>query len=85
VSGAVGKTPRWHFHHSDKGSQYVSLAYRQRLKDAELLASTDSTGDDCDNAMAENINGLFKAGLIHRQSWKTRAEVKLATLTWLDG
>lgn len=48
-------------HHSDKGSQYVSLAYTQWLKDAELLASTGSTGDSYDNAMAESINGLYKA------------------------
>lgn len=71
-------------HHSDKGSQYVSLAYTQRLKDAGLLASTGSTGDSYDNAMAESINGLYKAEVIHRQSWKNRAEVELATLTWVD-
>lgn len=46
-------------HHSDKGSQYVSLAYTQRLQEAELLASTGSTGDSYDNAMAESINGLY--------------------------
>ncbi len=71
-------------HHSDKGTQYVSLAYTQRLKDAGLLASTGSTGDSYDNAMAESINGLYKAEVIHRKSWKTRAEVELATLTWVD-
>lgn len=59
-------------HHSDKGSQYVSLAYTQRLHAAELLASTGSTGDSYDNAMAESINGLYKAEVIHRKSWKTR-------------
>lgn len=48
-------------HHSDKDSQYVSLAYTQRLLDAELLASTGSTGDSYDNALAESINGLYKA------------------------
>ncbi|WP_425306787.1 IS3 family transposase [Escherichia coli] len=71
-------------HHSDKGSQYVSLAYTQRLKEAGLLASTGSTGDSYDNAMAESINGLYKAEVIHRKSWKNRAEVELATLTWVD-
>jgi putative transposase len=71
-------------HHSDKGTQYVSLAYTQRLKDAGLLASTGSTGDSYDNAMAESINGLYKAEVIHRKSWKTRVEVELATLTWVD-
>ena len=69
-------------HHSDKGSQYVSLAYTERLKEAGLLASTGSTGDSYDNAMAESINGLYKAEVIHRKSWKNRAEVELATLTW---
>ncbi|HAJ2069193.1 TPA: IS3 family transposase, partial [Escherichia coli] len=68
----------------DKGSQYVSLAYTQRLKEAGLLASTGSTGDSYDNAMAENINGLYKTEVIHRKSWKNRAEVELATLTWVD-
>lgn len=59
-------------HHSDKGSQYVSLAYTERLKEAKLLASTGSTGDSYDNAMAESINGLYKAEVIHRKSWKNR-------------
>lgn len=61
----------------------MSLAYTQRLKDAELLASTGSTGDSYDNAMAESINGLYKAEVIHRQTWKNRAEVELAPLTWV--
>ncbi|MGQ0517345.1 integrase core domain-containing protein, partial [Bacillus sp. D-CC] len=62
----------------------VSLAYTQRLKEAGLLASTGSTGDSYDNAMAESINGLYKAEVIHRKSWKNRTEVELATLTWVD-
>ncbi len=66
-------------------SQYVSLAYTERLKEAKLLASTGSTGDSYDNAMAESINGLYKAEVIHRKSWKNRAEVELATLTWGTG
>ncbi|MFZ8594962.1 IS3 family transposase [Klebsiella quasipneumoniae subsp. similipneumoniae] len=78
------RRPAGTIHHSDKGSQYVSLAYTQRLKDAELLASTGSTGDSYDNAMAESINGLYKAEVIHRKSWKNRAEVELATLAWVD-
>ncbi|EAN1669372.1 IS3 family transposase [Salmonella enterica] len=78
------RRPSGTIHHSDKGSQYVSLAYTQRLKDADLLASTGSTGDSYDNAMAESINGLYKAEVIHRKSWKNRAEVELATLTWVD-
>ncbi|WP_394324936.1 IS3 family transposase [Escherichia coli] len=78
------RRPSGTVHHSDKGSQYVSLAYTQRLKEAGLLASTGSTGDSYDNAMAESINGLYKAEGIHRKSWKNRAEVELATLTWVD-
>ncbi|MGE2514747.1 IS3 family transposase [Escherichia coli] len=78
------RRPSGMVHHSDKGSQYVSLAYTQRLKEAGLLASTGSTGDSYDNAMAESINGLYKAEVIHRKSWKNRAEVELATLTWVD-
>ncbi|UQI23200.1 IS3 family transposase (plasmid) [Salmonella enterica] len=78
------RCPSGTIHHSDKGSQYVSLAYTQRLKEAGLLASTGSTGDSYDNAMAESINGLYKAEVIHRKSWKNRAEVELATLTWVD-
>ncbi|HBA4313446.1 TPA: IS3 family transposase [Escherichia coli] len=78
------RRPSGTIHHSDKGSQYVPLAYTERLKEAGLLASTGSTGDSYDNAMAESINGLYKAEVIHRKSWKNRAEVELATLTWVD-
>ncbi|HIA9323279.1 TPA: IS3 family transposase [Escherichia coli] len=78
------RRPSGTIHHSDKGSQYVSLAYTERLKEAGLLASTGSTGDSYDNAMAESINGLYKAEVIHRKSWKNRAEVELSTLTWVD-
>ncbi|ENC84616.1 integrase core domain protein, partial [Escherichia coli P0299917.9] len=74
------RRPSGSIHHSDKGTQYVSLAYTERLKEAKLLASTGSTGDSYDNAMAESINGLYKAEVIHRKSWKNRAEVELATL-----
>jgi putative transposase len=59
------RRPAGTLHHSDKGSQYVSLAYTRRLQDAGLLASTGSTGDSYDNAMAESINGLYKAEVIH--------------------
>ncbi len=78
------RRPSGTVHHCDKGSLYVSLAYTQRLKEAGLLASTGSTGDSYDNAMAESINGLYKAEVIHRNSWKNRTEVELATLTWVD-
>ncbi|ENW8986231.1 DDE-type integrase/transposase/recombinase, partial [Shigella flexneri] len=69
------RRPSGTIHHSDKGSQYVSLAYKARLKEAKLLASTGSTGDSYDNAMAEIIKGLYKAEVIHRKSWKNRTEV----------
>lgn len=64
--------PSGTIHHSDKGPRYVSLAYTQRHQDAELLASTGSTGDSYDNVMAESINGLYEAEVIHRKSWKNR-------------
>lgn len=70
------RRPSGTVHHSDKGSQYVSLAYTQRLKEAGLLASTGSTGDSYDNAMAESINGLYKAEVIHRKSGENRTEVE---------
>ncbi|WP_252363779.1 integrase core domain-containing protein, partial [Escherichia coli] len=59
-------------------------AYTERLKEAGLLASTGSTGDSYDNAMAESINGLYKAEVIHRKRWKNRAEVERATLTGVE-
>ena len=65
------RRPSGTIHHSDKGSQYVSLAYMERLKEAKLLASTGSTGDSYDNAMAESINGLYKAEVITVRSGKT--------------
>lgn len=55
------RRPSGTVHHSDKGSQYVLQAYTQRLKEAGLLASTGSTGDSYDSAMAESINDLYKA------------------------
>ncbi|CAH5522073.1 hypothetical protein AI2850V1_5023 (plasmid) [Klebsiella pneumoniae] len=79
------RRPSGTIHHSDKGSQYVSLAYMQRLQDAGLLASTGSSGDSYDNAMAESINGLYKAEVIHRQSWKSRAEVGVVSENGIYG
>ena len=60
-------------HHSDRGSQYVSIRYSERLAEAGIEPSVGSTGDSYDNALAETINGLFKAEVIHRRGpWKTR-------------
>jgi transposase InsO family protein len=71
-------------HHSDRGSQYVSIRYTERLSEAGIEPSVGSRGDSYDNALAETINGLYKAELIHRRSpWKTREAVELATLEWV--
>lgn len=67
-----------------QGFAYVALAYTQRLNDAVLLASIGSTGDSYANTMAESISGLYKAEMIRRQSWKTRQDVELAMLKWVD-
>jgi transposase InsO family protein len=71
-------------HHSDRGSQYVSIRYTERLGEAGIAPSVGSVGDSYDNALAETINGLYQAEVIHRQSWKSREAVELATLTWVD-
>ena len=71
-------------HHSDRGVQYVSIRYTERLAEAGMEPSVGSVGDSYDNALAETINGLYKAEVIHRQSWKNREAVELATLTWVD-
>ena len=72
-------------HHSDRGSQYVSIRYSERLADAGIDASVGSTGDSYDNALAETINGLFKAEVIHQRGpWKTREAVELVTLEWVS-
>lgn len=71
-------------HHSDRGSQYVSIRYTERLAEAGIEPSVGSVGDSYDNALAETINGLYKAEVIHRQSWKSREAVELATLAWVD-
>ena len=71
-------------HHSDRGVQYVSIRYTERLAEAGVEASVGSVGDSYDNALAETINGLYKAERIHKQSWKNREAVELATLTWVD-
>jgi transposase InsO family protein len=71
-------------HHSDRGSQYVSIRYSERLAEAGIEPSVGSRGDSYDNALAETINGLYKTELIHRRApWKTRESVELATLEWV--
>ena len=71
-------------HHSDRGSQYVSIRYTERLAEAGIEPSVGSKGDSYDNALAETINGLYKAELIHRRPpWKTVESLELATLEWV--
>ncbi|ABX19389.1 IS401 transposase [Burkholderia multivorans ATCC 17616] len=71
-------------HHSDRGSQYLSIRYTERLAEAGIEPSVGSRGDSYDNALAETINGLYKAELIHRRApWKSRESVELATLQWV--
>jgi len=72
-------------HHSDRGSQYVSIRYTERLAEAGIEPSVGSVGDSYDNALAETINGLFKTEVIHRRSsWRRIEDVELATLHWVD-
>jgi putative transposase len=72
-------------HHSDRGSQYVSIKYTERLADAGIEPSVGSVGDSYDNALAETINGLYKAEVIHRRGpWRSFEAVEFATLEWVD-
>ena len=70
--------------HSDRGSQYTSIRYTERLAAAGIEPSVGSVGDSYDNALAETINGLYKAEVIHRRRWPSRVEVELATLEWVN-
>jgi putative transposase len=72
-------------HHSDRGSQYVSIRYTERLAEAGVEPSVGSVGDSYDNALAETINGLYKAEVIHRRGpWRSFEAVEFATLTWVN-
>ena len=72
-------------HHSDRGSQYLSIKYTERLAEAGIEPSVGSVGDSYDNALAETINGLYKAEVIHRRGpWRTFEAVEYATLEWVD-
>ena len=72
-------------HHCDRGSQYVSIRYTERLAEAGIEPSVGSRGDSYDNALAETINGLYKTELIHKRGpWKNRESVELATLNWVS-
>jgi putative transposase len=72
-------------HHSDRGVQYVSIRYTERLAEAGVEPSVGSVGDSYDNALAETINGLYKAEVIHRLGpWRSMETVEFATLEWVD-
>jgi putative transposase len=72
-------------HHSDRGSQYLSIRYTERLAEAGAVTSVGSRGDSYDNALAETIIGLYKTELIRRRGpWKGLDEVEYATLEWVD-
>ena len=72
-------------HHSDRGVQYVSIKYTERLAEAGLVPSVGSVGDSYDNALAESINALYKAEVIHRRGpWRSLEAVEYATLEWVD-
>jgi len=71
--------------HSDRGSNYVSLAYSDALITAGVRASVGTVGDSCDNSLAETVNGLYKAELIHRRrTWPSATAVEIATLDWVN-
>ena len=72
-------------HHSDRGSQYLSIRYTERLAAAGVEASVGSVGDSYDNALAETIIGLYKTEVIRKRGpWKTLDDVEYATLEWVD-
>ena len=70
-------------HHSDRGVQYLSIRYTDRLMEAGAVRSVGSRGDSYDNALAESVNGLYKAEVIHRQTWHSLEQVELATAEWV--
>jgi transposase InsO family protein len=72
-------------HHSDRGVQYVSIKYTERLAEAGIEPSVGSVGDSYDNALAETINGLYKTEVIrHHGPWRSLEAVEFATLEWID-
>ena len=77
--------PKGVIHHSDKGSQYLSIKYGERLKQSGLAASVGTTGDSYDNALAESVNGLYKTQVIDyfKHEWEGVNDVARATLDWV--
>jgi putative transposase len=71
-------------HHSDQGSQYTSIAFGQRCKEAGVQPSMGSVGDAYDNAMAESLFATLECELIERRTWQTKAQARLAIFTWIE-
>ncbi len=72
-------------HHSDRGVQYLSIRYTERLAEAGAVTSVGSRGDSYDNALAESVIGLYKAELVRRRGpWRGLDDLELATLDWVD-
>jgi len=72
-------------HHSDRGRQYLSIRYTERLAEAGIEPSVGSVGDSYDTALAETVNGLYKTELVHRQGpWCNMQDLEMATLGWVD-
>jgi putative transposase len=83
--GRAGHDVTGVIHHSDAGSQYTALRYTTRLSDAGAVASIGTVGDSFDNALAETVNGLYKAELVYHQGpWKSADDLELGTLVWVD-
>ena len=78
--------PKDVIHHSDRGVQYLSIRYTDKMADASVIASVGTTGDSYDNALAETVNGLYKTEVIDylKQQWRDAYDVELATLEWVD-
>ena len=83
---AYRNNPKDVIHHSDRGVQYLSIRYTDKMTDSGVIASVGTTGDSYDNALAETVNGLYKSEVIHylKQSWNGVNDVELATLEWVD-
>ena len=78
--------PKDVIHHSDRGVQYLSIRYTDKMCDSGIIASVGTTGDSYDNALAETVNGLYKSEVIDylKENWTGINDVELATLEWVD-
>ena len=84
AAGGTGGNHAGVTHHSDHGSNYMSLVYSERIRELDAMPSTETVGDSYDNTIAETVNGLYKAELIRRRGpWRTVEEVELATLGYV--